>query len=120
MPVTNATPIRPVRKRTSPTVSDLQRLGAAVHRIVFGSRDYPEILRIVPLHASNKCHAHPAGEERIFSVGLLAAPPARIAKNVDVGRPKGKTEEHFMLVIPDGLVVLGTCLGGDCRAHGVN
>src|ERR1017187_1111120 len=97
-------------------------------RFVVGwTRRASEVLRLNLLdvelryaHASNKCHAHPAGEERIFSVGLLAAPPARIAKNVDVGRPKGKTEEHFMLVIPDGLVVLGTCLGGDCRAHGVN
>ena len=29
-----------------------------------------------------------AGEERIFAVGFLAAAPARIAKDVDVGRPE--------------------------------
>ena len=35
-----------------------------------------------------KATAHLAGQERIFAIGLLAAAPARIAEDVDVGRPE--------------------------------
>ena len=59
---------------------------------MFGGGDHLEVMRIVALHALDERHRHAAGEERIFAVGLLAAAPARIAKDVDVGRPEGQAE----------------------------
>ena len=67
-----------------------------------------------------KATRHAAGEERIFAVGFLPAAPARIAKDVDVGRPEGEAEERFVLVVAHGLVVLGAGLGGDGLAHAVH
>ena len=63
-------------------------LGAAVHGEVLGRGDDAVVLRIVALHAGDEGDAHARGEERIFAVGFLAAAPARIAEDVDVGRPE--------------------------------
>ena len=63
-------------------------LGPAVHGIMFGRGDHPVICGIVALQAGDERDAHAPGEERIFAIGFLAASPARIAKDVDVGRPE--------------------------------
>ena len=90
-----------------------RRLGSAVHGVVLGGGDHLEVVRIVALHALDEGHGHAAGEERIFAVGLLAAAPARIAEDVDVGRPEGEAAIAAVIVVADGLVVLGARLGGD-------
>ena len=79
-----------------------------------------EIVRIVSLHAGDEGDGHAAGEEGIFAVGLLAASPAGIAKDVDVGRPEGESEELLVLVVAHGFVVFGARFGGDGLAHGVD
>ena len=55
---------------------------------MFGSRDDLEVVRIVSLQAFDKRHAQAAGEPGVFAVGLLRAPPARIASHVDHRRPE--------------------------------
>ena len=71
-----------------------ERLGAAVHGVVLGRGDDAEVAGIVALHAADESDSHAAGEEGIFAVGFLAAAPAGIAKDVDIGRPEGEAEEH--------------------------
>ena len=63
-------------------------LGAAVDGEVLGGGDDAVVARIVALHAGDEGYAHAGGEKGIFAVGLLAAAPAGIAKDVDVGRPE--------------------------------
>ncbi len=63
-------------------------LRPAVDGIMLGRGDGLEEIRIVPLQALDERDAQAAGEVGVFAVGLLAAAPARIAENVDVGRPE--------------------------------
>src|SRR5579862_3843063 len=71
-----------------------QGFGSAVHRVVFGSRDGEEVFRIIALQAIDERYAHGCGEKRVLAVRFLAASPARIAKDVDVGRPDSEPEEN--------------------------
>ena len=62
-------------------------LGAAVDRVVFHGGYGFEIVRVVALQTSAEGDAEARGEERAFAVGFLAAAPARVAENVNIGRP---------------------------------
>ena len=95
-------------------------LRPAMHRVVLRSRDNAKKSWILPLHTGDKGDAHATRQERIFAVGLLPASPARIAEDVDVGRPEGQAEEHLMIAFAHGLVVLCAGLGGDRLAHAVD
>ena len=64
--------------------------GAAVDGVVLGGGDGAEVFGIVALDAFDEGCAEAGGEEGIFAVGFLAAAPARIAEDVDVGRPDGE------------------------------
>ena len=79
---------------------------------VFGSGYYLEISRIIPLQPLYKSLPQLAGEVRIFAIGLVAAPPAGVAKNIDIGRPKRQPLIQTSLSPADKLVVLGTCFIG--------
>ena len=59
------------------------------------------------------CTAMRAGEVRIFAVGLHAAAPARVAEEVDVGRPEGEALIDVALAAADEFVVLGAGFIGD-------
>ena len=96
------------------------RLGAGVDGVVFGRGDDAEIARVIALHAGDEGDSHAAGEEGIFAVGFLAAAPAGIAKDVDIGRPEGEAEELFMLIVTNGFVVFGAGFNGDGLPHGVD
>ena len=96
-----------------------QALGPAVHREVLAGRDGAQVLEVVALHAADEGNAHAAGQERIFAVGLLAAAPARIAKDVDVGRPERESVKDAVVAFALRLVVLGAGLVGDHVAHAV-
>ena len=88
--------------------------------VVLGRGDDAEIAGIVALHATDEGDGHAAGEEGVFSVGFLTAAPAGIAKDVDIRRPEGESEELFMLVVTNCLVVFCTGFGGDGLAHSVD
>jgi hypothetical protein len=61
---------------------------AAVDGEMLWRRNDAVIVRIISLHSGDKGHSHARAEKRIFAVGLLAASPTRIAKDVDVGGPE--------------------------------
>src|SRR5271169_109252 len=90
-----------------------ERFGTAVNSVMFGSGDSFEIVRIVALEACDEGDAEAAGEEGIFAVGFLAASPAGIAKDVDVGRPEGETVVAAGVVVGDGVIVFGAGFGGN-------
>ena len=92
----------------------------AVHGIMFGRGDHAVILRIVALQSGDECHAHAAGQEGIFAVGFLAAAPAWIAKNVDVGRPEIQAFHDVAPSGAHGLIVLGAAFGADDDRHLMN
>src|SRR6266566_2305241 len=87
--------------------------GAAVNGEVLGCGNSFQIVRVVALQAGNECHADAAGKKWIFSVGFLAAPPARVTKDIDVGRPKGETEVAAHVSMLNGVIVFGARFRGD-------
>src|SRR5262249_42452944 len=54
-----------------------------------------QVFGIVSLEIGDESNADAARKKRIFAVGFLAAAPARIAKNVDVGRSKREAVVAF-------------------------
>src|ERR1039458_5303017 len=93
---------------------------AAVHGKVFAGGHCAEMIKIAALNTGDKGYAELAGKEGIFAVGLLAAAPARIAKDVDVGRPEGESVEDAVIALALSFVVLASGLGGDDVSHGVD
>src|SRR6201996_5083359 len=85
-----------------------------LHRVMLRRRDGLEIFRIVALKAGDKRNAHARRQKWIFAVRFLAAAPARIAEDVDIGRPDGEAAIPIRRAI--GLHrsgVLGAKLGAD-------
>src|ERR1700691_6020560 len=82
----------------------------AVHRVMLGCGDGAEVFRVVALNALYERNAHAAGEERVFAVGLLAASPAGIAKEIYIWRPDGKPGVKAMVAVQDGVVILRACV----------
>ncbi len=93
------------------------RLGAGVHGEVLAGGHRFGVVRIAALHAFDEGAPHASGEERIFAVGLLPAPPARVAKDIDIRRPEGQPVEDAVIALALRLVELGAALGGDDVAH---
>ena len=90
-------------------------LGTRVHGEVFGRGHDFQVVRIVALHAAHELHSQAAGEVGILAVGLHSAPPARIAEDVDVGRPKGQSLVLAAEPVAHELVVLGAGFVRDDR-----
>ena len=82
-------------------------LGTAVHRIVLGAgRDF-QVAPVAPLQAFDEGHSQATGEVGVFAVGFMAAPPARVAEDVDVRAPEGQSQAHDAVVQTARRVVLG-------------
>ena len=92
-------------------------LGPAVHDIVFGRGHQLQVLVIVALQAPHKDHAEPGGQIGVLAIGLLAPSPARVAKDIDVGRPVGEPRVALADAVAQALVVLGPCLVRDGDGH---
>ncbi len=90
-----------------------RRFGSTVHSKVLGRRYQLQVMRIVALQAFDKLHAQARGEKWILAKGLHAAAPARIAKDVDVRRPESEPCEAAVIVVANGLVVLGAAFDRD-------
>src|ERR1700736_1450170 len=88
-------------------------LGTAVHGVMLGRSADFHVPRIIALHSGNEGHSHAGGEVRILTVGFLAAAPARVAKDVDVGRPEVQALVAQMLATTFGLAVLGAAFVAD-------
>src|ERR1700682_5537095 len=88
-------------------------LGPGVDGVVFWGRYDFQILGIVALQSLDEFDSESAREVRIFAVGVLAAATARVAKDVDVWRPEGKTIKPAPVPVPLSLVILGACFFRD-------
>jgi hypothetical protein len=92
------------------------RLRAAVHRKVLRAGRGLEIMRMVALQPAHHGEAELAGQERILAEGFLAAAPARVAKDIDVGRPEREALILAAAAGGDRRVMLGARLvGNDAR-----
>ena len=88
-----------------------QGFRAAVNGKMLGGGNRFQILGIVALQPGDESYANATGEKRIFSVSLLSASPARIAKDVDVRRPEGQAEIAAGISVLESVVVLGASFG---------
>jgi hypothetical protein len=78
-----------------------------VHGEVLACGYGAQVVGIVALYAVDEGNSQSGGQERVFAVGFLAAAPAGIAKDVDVGRPEGESIEDSVVALALRLVVLG-------------
>ena len=94
-------------------------LRPAVNGIMLGAGSSFQVLWVIALQAAHKRSAHFAGQERVFTPGFLAAPPARIAENIDIRRPKGQSlVEVWFPLFSQGLMILGAAFVADGRGDG--
>ena len=87
---------------------------------MLGRGDGAVVARIVALHSGDKGHAHARGQERVFAVGLLAASPAGIAEDIEIGRPEIEALEDFAGAVFHVLRVLDAAFGADGHGHLMN
>ena len=112
--------VRKIMRRDGHIFAMAQRFRAAVNGKVLGSGNDLQVFGIVALQTGYKSHSNPAREERIFAVSFLASAPARIAKDIDVGRPKGEAVVAAGISVLYSIVVLGARFGRDDVGHAVN
>src|ERR1019366_5408082 len=87
------------------------RLGAAVYRVVLGSRNDTIIFWIVALHARDKRHAHARRQKWVFAIGFLTPSPPGIAKDIAVRRPKVQPFKDVAMRIAHASDVTGAAFG---------
>ena len=75
---------------------------------------------IIALHAGHKRDRQASAQERIFAIGFLAAPPAWIAKDVDVGCPEIQAFENVGVACTHVLRMFDSALNANSRRHLVN
>ncbi|MNV13338.1 hypothetical protein D3C71_1039740 [compost metagenome] len=90
---------------------------AAVYGQVLGSGVQLAVDGIVTLQTVHEGNTHASGEVRILAVGFLTAAPARVAEDVDVGRPESQPLIARMRTLTDELVMLGARLVADRGSH---
>src|SRR5215211_2002977 len=73
---------------------------------MLGRRDGLQIPWIITLHTFHEGNTEARCEKRIFTVSLLTASPPRVAKDVDVGRPKSQTIKTLTLIVFNSVVIL--------------
>ena len=99
-----------------------QRFRSAVHGEMLNSRHGLQIFWVSPLQAAHEGHAVAPGQKRILAVSFLSAAPARIAENIDVGRPDGQAGISLgtSAAFGNSLVVLGAGLRGNGIGHALD
>ncbi len=92
-----------------------QRFRTGMDGEVLRRRHALVIERIVALDAMNEADGHVAGQVRVLAIGFLTAAPARIAEDVDIGRPVVDTVIAVGAgrVARDGGIIIGAAFGGD-------
>ena len=93
-------------------------LRTGVHGEVLGAgRGLHVALFVLLLKRFDELRAELAGQIGILAIRLVAAAPARIAKDVDIGRPEGQALVDVAVAARGLRVVLCAPLGGDDLAH---
>jgi hypothetical protein len=85
------------------------RFRAAVHGVMFGCGNDPQILRVLTLHSTHDGDTHARSEKRIFPIRFLTP---RIAENVQVRRPEIQTHSG-RVTPPQRFVMLRSCFGSN-------
>src|SRR5579862_7789295 len=85
----------------------------AVNGIMFSRGNRFKKFGVITLHPRGERCSHLSRQERIFSVRLLPASPARIAKDVDVRRPISKPIIIEVVVLALRLEILRAALYGN-------
>ncbi len=91
--------------------------GPAMHREVLRRRVHLAVLRIVALQTAHERDAHACGQPGIFAIRFLTAPPARVAKDVDVRRPERESLISPTQSTSRELMMLRACLIADRDRH---
>ena len=78
-----------------------------MYGVVFGRSHRLQVFGVVALNPAHEGHAQLGRQEGILAVGFLAAAPAGITEDVDVGRPQGEAEINGVVAFPLRLVVVG-------------
>ena len=86
-------------------------------REVFWSRYDLVVGGIIALHSFHESDAQTAGEKWIFTVCFLAASPARIAKDVDIGRPEVEPVIDAVDTFTQRFAIFRASLGADGRSN---
>ena len=95
-------------------------LRPAVYGIVFRCGDDAIVVRIIALHAGYESDGHARAQEGIFAISLLAAAPARVAKDVDVRSPEVESLKDVRVSISFVLCVFDSSFNADGCRHLVN
>src|ERR1019366_7712000 len=95
-------------------------LRAAMHGKMFWGGNCFQITRIISLQSGHECHADARSEEGIFAIGFLASAPARIAKDIYVGRPERESEVARCIVVSKRVIIFGARLGGNYIRDAMN
>src|SRR5690606_4844031 len=74
-----------------------QRLRSAVDGVMFRASRRQQVVGMAALQSADEGDAESRREKRVLAIGFLAAAPARIAKDVDVRRPKGEAAKDLSL-----------------------
>ena len=88
------------------------RLRAGVHRKVLGAGSHLQVLAVA-LQALDVAHAQAGGQIGILTVGFVAAAPAGITEDVDVGAPHAQALINIAVLMNGLAVVLGARLMAD-------
>ena len=95
--------------------------GAAVHREVLHRRGHARMPRVRSLQPLDEGHAHARGQRGVLAIGLLAAAPAGVPEDVDVGRPHRQAAvQAGRAVGTDGAPELGAELDADDFTHALH
>ena len=86
--------------------------GAGMHGIVLGAGSQLQVFTVA-LQALDERHAQTTGEVGIFAVGFMAAAPAGITEDVDVGGPVGQALIDVPVAVGGVGIVLGAAFVGD-------
>src|SRR5260370_10228138 len=91
-----------------------RRLRTAVDSKVFWRGHGLQIFRIITLETGHERDADSRSQVRVLAVRFLPASPARIAKDIDVGRPDGQSPIPVRgTITANARVVLGAKLSAD-------
>src|SRR5271154_2983024 len=96
-----------------------RRLRPAMNRKELWSGNGEVVFWIVALKSGHIGDAHASGQKGVFPVGLLAAAPARISENIQVGRPKIQPAHDSGVSLAGILHVFYPPLDADLSRHRV-
>ena len=88
-------------------------LGAGVNGEVLGAGGGLQVIGVIALHTLDEADAETACQERVLAVSFVAASPAGIAEDVDVGSPDGQALEDVAVAVGAAHIIFAAGLNAD-------